>query len=867
MPTFLNYKLRRNLLFEYISSIELDMREYIIENNVNIFGYSEKALERAANKEIDKNDHSSIVMYLDFGDYVEILNQHFKINNIDPVITKKIISKLKEITPIRNKVMHSRPIKHDEEGIILSFVRDYSNFNTIIGFSHLNNSIELIDKNPNVFYEKTPNFDLLYIQTQIENNLPLVDYDDTGFIGREEKKKDIKRKLYGRYPIITIIGDGGIGKTSIVLSLISDLIDEDDFPFEKVLWTSLKTKSLVDGEFKNIKNYVKSFDDCIKRNQILNKEKVSAIDDLLFYMGAFKTLLILDNLETINTNDVRKLFEEVPDGSKILITSRIGIGEFETRIPLDPFTKDEANFYFRRLVDVYDVTLLKNISNKEVDNYTEKLYCSPLCIKWFIINVGKGNNPDFVIKNQDEIVEYCLSNVFEKLSEPAKSVLTIMMIKQKDFGMAEIVYIYDKDYESAALAVNELCACNFLQQIDRGVYSVPEFARKYLSVKINKKDISFNDYLNRSNKLESIIENLYTNDKITSKNKPLSLNPKTSSEKIATIYMLNFIDSSNKQDIDAMDDWFDKASKASPSFADLYKVAGYCYAKNYIIDKARECFEIALEQADETNAPYIESIYSIFLNNQVGNYDEAKRHIKIALEYIPDNPYFKANYARILKYEKNFKDAEAIIFELLKPTSEIDDGFRSKMINEYVDLEFRIIDEEPSNFSSKKNKLIKLINYIDTVRTDFYTIGFYKGLRKIYDFLVLSVNNKDAVEIGKEFTRKYFKYIFIFEKTPEDQIRFINQTNESFLTDYDIKTLNFKFESFEFGYLKTIDTEKMFGSIKGKNTRYFTFGFYNLDFDYHLLKEDMVLKFVPCFYKSKWRASEVVIPSFDKEDD
>ena len=866
MATFLNYKLRRNLLFEYISSIELDMRDYIINNNVDISNYVEKAIKRADDKNVD-NSVSNLVMFLDFGDYVELINTHFKKNAIDPTNAKRLITRLKDLTPIRNKVMHSRPIKHEEEDTVISFVRIANQFDTIIDFAHLNNSIELIEKSPNVFYEKTPNFDLLYIQNQIENNLPLADYDDTGFIGREEKKKEIKRKLYGRYPVITIIGDGGIGKTSIVLSLISDLIDDEDFPFEKVLWTSLKTKSLIDGEFKNIKNCVKSFDECFKRNHILDKEKVTAIDDLLFYMGAFKTLLILDNLETINANDVRKLFEEVPEGSKILITSRIGIGEFETRIPLDPFTKNESNYYFRRLAEAYDVALLKSITDLEVDKYTEKLYHSPLCIKWFIINVGKGNNPDFVIKNQDGIIEYCLSNVFEKLSDSAKTVLTIMMIKQKDFGMAEIVYIYDKDYESAATAVNELCACNFLQQIDCGVYSIPEFARKYLSIKIDKKDSSFNDYLNRSNKLEGIMENLYTNDKISIKNKPLSLDPKTSSEKIATIYMLNFIDSSNKQDIDAMHDWFDKATKASPSFADLYKVAGYCYAKNRINDKAKECFDIALAQANDANIPYIESIYSIFLNNQIGNYDEAKRHIKIALEYQPENPYFKANYARVLKYEKNFKESEIIISELLKPTSEVDGGFRSKMISEYIDLEFRIIDEDSSNFQSKKAKLVKLINYIDTIRPDYYTVGFYKGLRKIYDFLVLSSNNKDAKEIGKDFIKKYFKYAFIFEKTKEDQIRFIDQTNEAFSTNYDIETLNFKFESFEYGYLKTIDDEKMYGSIKGKNTRFFTFVFYNLDFDYRLLKEDMVLRFIPCFYKSKWRASDLTIPSYDKDDE
>lgn len=866
MNVFINYKLRRNLLFEYISSIELDLRQFILKNNVNIEQFFAKAKKRVDEHGLD-DSIQNLLMYLDFGDYVEIINNNFKNNGLNDLDHKKIVQNLKSLTPIRNKVVHSRPISHEDDEIVLKFVRNRNKFSSIIVFQNLENSVVLIDKNPNVFYEKTPNFDLLFIHNSIENNLPMADYDDTGFIGREEKKADIKRKLYGRYPIITIIGDGGIGKTSIVLSLISDLIDEESFPFEKVLWTSLKTKSLVDGEFKILKNTVKSFDECIRNNQILDKEKVTAIDDLLFYMNAFKTLLILDNLETINTNDVRRLFEEVPDGSKILVTSRIGIGEFETRISLEPFDKNESRVYFRRLSDAYSVDVLKNIPDKDVDKYTEKLYHSPLCIKWFIINVGKGNNPDVVVKNQNEIVEYCLSNVFEKLSESAKSVLTLMMIKHKDFAMAEIVYIYDQGYESAATAVNELCACNFLQQIDRGVYSIPDFARKYLSLKINKRDSKFEEYLSRSNKLDGIIENLYMNDRITIKNKPLSLDPKTSSEKVSTIYMLNFIDSSNKQDIDAMDDWFDKATKASPSFSDLYKVAGYCYAKNKSNDKAKECFEIALSQANNDNIPYIESIYSIFLNNQIGNYDEAKKHIKIALSYQPDNEYFRANYARVLKYEKNFKESEEIIADLLKPNNQLDDGFRAKMISEYIDLRFRIIDEDSSNSTVKINKLEKLISYIDSVHPDFYTFGFYKGLRKIYDLLVRFSNNDEFKRLGKLFCKKYFKYVFIFEKTNSDQIRFIERTNESFLMSYDINTLNLKFDVFEYGYLKSINEDFHYGSIKGKNTRYFTFSFYNLDFDYRSLRIDCVLRFVPCFYKLKWRATEVCIPSLIKEDE
>ena len=76
---FLNYKLRRNILFEFVSSIELDMRYYITQNNIDFDVFSEKIDER-----LNKYSGSSLdskIDFLDFGDYVELINDYFKTLN------------------------------------------------------------------------------------------------------------------------------------------------------------------------------------------------------------------------------------------------------------------------------------------------------------------------------------------------------------------------------------------------------------------------------------------------------------------------------------------------------------------------------------------------------------------------------------------------------------------------------------------------------------------------------------------------------------------------------------------------------------------------------------------------------------------
>ena len=52
----------------------------------------------------------------------------------------------------------------------------------------------------------------------------------------EEKSEKLKAKLNkNNVHILSIIGDGGIGKTAIVLKLLYDLLDEENCKWELIL--------------------------------------------------------------------------------------------------------------------------------------------------------------------------------------------------------------------------------------------------------------------------------------------------------------------------------------------------------------------------------------------------------------------------------------------------------------------------------------------------------------------------------------------------------------------------------------------------------------------------------------------------------
>lgn len=845
---FFNYKIRRNLLFEYISSLELDLRNYILSNMIDISSFEEKIITRTKSQLYEEK-----ICFMDFGDYVECINSFFKTSGKNEKRYKDFICSIKSVIPIRNRVMHSRPLLADDEKIISEFVDNSCTYESIINFEHLNDSISLVKSNPNYFYEHTPNFNSVYISPSVEHNLPMVDYEDTGFVGREDVKRQIIKKLKSAHPIISIIGDGGIGKTSTVLSCIYDIIDEPDFPFEKVIWVTLKTKSLQNGEFKDIKNSIKSFADSIEKNEILRKEKMTNIELLLSYMEIYKTLFILDNLETINSSEVRDLFEDLPMGSKILITSRIGVGEYETRLVLKNFTECEANNYFRRLVKAYNTSLFEKLSDIEIKNYTEKLYNSPLCIKWFIINVGKGNSPDILINNQDELIEFCLSNVFDKLSDNAKHLLTIILVKQDICSIAEMVYLNNDDYMQSIKAVNELCGCNFLEQVDYGKYCVPEFARKYLIKKIDEKSKEYIEVKKKNNELIGKMENLSFDIHLTGKRFPLSLFPSDESEKIATIYMLKFIEISKKDcSFEVMDELLEPATKAAPAFSDMYKVAAYIYGVNNVNNKAREYYELALEYAKTSeDKAYIKSFYSGYLAN-VGDYQTALEMIDSALQIIPNEPYFVAKKIRVVKCQKQYDTAIDMINGLLKNCTEIDDSLKRVLYKEYLDILARKIDVNRDDDERKKavKDALELLSNIDIA---YYSFDLYKAMSKLLNNMLL-ISGRISVKLSlRKIVDNYLIYILSIGSI-DDNNKLFDKINLALGTNYSFEDYVGEFKRYEYGYISRLETNG-FGFISIKRTRLSLFFHASkTNSDFSSLNCGDYVQFIPSLNKKRWQA-------------
>src|SRR5208282_4709740 len=105
----------------------------------------------------------------------------------------------------------------------LTFAESLIKLKSGIAFSELATTLTILRENPrSVLTLSIPKFWSADTST-IPHNLPLPDFDDTGFLGRPKDRKEVSNHLVSPHPVVTIVGEGGVGKTALALRCLYDL--------------------------------------------------------------------------------------------------------------------------------------------------------------------------------------------------------------------------------------------------------------------------------------------------------------------------------------------------------------------------------------------------------------------------------------------------------------------------------------------------------------------------------------------------------------------------------------------------------------------------------------------------------------------
>lgn len=677
----------RLTLAAFIYGIEIDLKntikKYITPFHGDIQFFKDEELSSRVIDRFKKDNPGAtldkcideIIDYIDFFDSFNILkkNEVFLPKTTFDYLNS-IFRELNDLVPIRNRVMHTRPLLGGDFSTVHDFVQNLK-YNFPIDWKNTIDARELIEKDPSYLQTlRLPPVTSYEQQSTVVHNLPIPDFDDTGFIGRTKDVDEIKKLIFSN-KVVSILGDGGIGKTSLAVKVAYDLVDMGEkCPFELIIWTSAKTTMLTSKGIEEIYTAITDYTGLIDViSQSLDKAiTINKFDAIIEYLEIFKTLIIIDNLETIQSEEVRNFIRKAQTKCNIVITSRIGLGELEYPRTLSGLTENECAKLIREIARIRNSDILMKLPQITLIDIASKLYYNPLALKWFVSTVETGISPQEVLNNKDDLLNFCLTNVYEKLSDGAISVLNSIRASRRKLSSAEILYLSDYETLDARKYLIELFKTTLISReivdvtnLEEVYYYIPEFAKEYLSQKHPVDQSYVKKITLKSRELTSGIHDI---KKINSYNE-FSINAlacETPTQRIAAKLLSEALGYSRVNNYTQAFQKVNEAKNVDPNYYEVYRVSAFMKATTGDTLSAEDDYLIGLEIAPEN--PRLLFFYAQFLLFHLEDTKKALECAEKVYKLKPNHPNSAFLFARCYNVMKEFNKAIQIIKNLISET-------------------------------------------------------------------------------------------------------------------------------------------------------------------------------------------------------
>lgn len=455
------------------------------------------------------------------------------------------------------------------------------------------------------------------------HNLPFPDFDETGFHGRKNELKRIKSALKSAWPVVSVLGDGGIGKTSVALKVAYEILDDKTFDFDAIVWVTAKATTLTSTEIIGISDAIQDslglFSEAAAQLGSPSTGGQNPMNEVLDYLENFKILLVLDNLETVADRRLREFLQALPVGSKVLITSRIGLG-MESPVKMSPLSNEESRRLLKALASIRRVEAISGLDEARLERYVHQLKGHPLYIKWLVSGVESGKRPEDLFADNSLLLDFCMSNVYDKLSAEARQIISTLQIVKGQRSQAELAFLSGMSADEIQSRLLELLTTNFVSikssSLDdlESLYQVAEFAHQYLS-KHQPIDQTYRSQVTRRlSELASIGKRL-ASDQSANRYDPSHVSSRGPHDIPVAKHLVEALKKSSAGSLDNALESCREAQMLSPTYPEAWRIEARIHVQRQDIESANSAYERAFSL--DSDSSLMQYHYGQFLVEQM----------------------------------------------------------------------------------------------------------------------------------------------------------------------------------------------------------------------------------------------------------
>lgn len=792
----MSYSSTRLTLYALLSSMETDFRR-IIYSQLNGMKPSPEILgsglwanaKNRLNKDFgvladDEISLSDALLYVDFGDLFQIINRHKALCSSDiSNHIKSITTTIEGIVPIRNRVAHTRPLNYDDFNKVWDTAK-YMIQNLGNVWTELSQTFHKIETDPS--YVLSLHIPVISSDSGFSHNLPIPDFDETGFIGRTEVVNQLVNLCKGAYPVITIVGEGGIGKTALALKVAYDLMDSSEKLYDAIIWSSAKTTQLTSTQIVQIDNSIRNSLGMLQAvsESLTGIANPNPMDEILEYLKNFRVLLILDNLETVVDARIHSFMQGLPTGSKILITSRIGLGAFEFPVKLQPLEERDAVQLVRAVARMRGVQSIASLDNSRLSSYCKRMKNNPGFIKWFVSAIQSGKRPEEVLDKPNIFLEFCMSNVYDYLESNSKKVLKSMLAYPGQHSQPELAFLNSElGILNLQKALQQLLTTNMVQlrSIERGgyfesSYEISELARTYLEKHHPLSTVEFKDFSKKRNQLISANE-AFTIEQSGNPYAIFRVNTRSKSDIVVAKYLsdvLKIVKNKWLHNLESANKKIDEARSLAPEYYEVHRVEAVLRVFQGNYSAARTAYEAALEL--EPNFAPLHVWYGEYLLEYLSDNDTALSEFQKASKLDAKALSPQIYTARVLLYLKKYSESKELLDKLMTNVSNLSIRDGRTIYNTYLQYFARYAE-----FLEERHNTVQAIEHLEEMRNhyekaprelvDSYTV---KKIKKAIPTIKKCLYSVDDLQIAQDFKQRAQKIKLWLENEEISEYRFKN---------------------------------------------------------------------------------------------